>query len=230
MAVAGPFFELHPWNLVRMHFYLSCKSAKIFVGLAQMAKDLAKISVSVLSISWGVLGLGHVPHLFLRKGQMKHPITFSSLPTPLKKNFLRKISRRTIWVNSMIMYAFDSWFMSDPFMGSKFWQSLESFFTARITTLVRAVVDVCSLLMLLKVIFQERMGINLNLPPKCFSYIWNYVLIIWLSLSLPLLFLGAFNNHMDILLLFYDHPPYLCRHFYVSNVEKLFRLTTHLIL
>ena len=36
MGVAGPFFEPHPSNLVRIHFFLSCKSAEIFVALPQM--------------------------------------------------------------------------------------------------------------------------------------------------------------------------------------------------
>ena len=55
MGVAGPFFEPHPSNLVRIHFILSCKSAEIFVVIFQLVSNLAKISVSVLSISWGVL-------------------------------------------------------------------------------------------------------------------------------------------------------------------------------
>ena len=58
MDLTGPFFELHPPNLVRIHFFLGYKDAEIFVMIAQVVSDLAKISVSVLSISWGVLGLG----------------------------------------------------------------------------------------------------------------------------------------------------------------------------
>ena len=50
MGVAGPFFERHPPNLVRIHFLLSCKNAEIFVVISQVVSDLAKISVSVLSI------------------------------------------------------------------------------------------------------------------------------------------------------------------------------------
>ena len=45
-----------PSNLVRIHFILSCKSAEIFVVIFQLVSNLAKISVSVPSISWGVLG------------------------------------------------------------------------------------------------------------------------------------------------------------------------------
>ena len=51
MGVAGPFFEPRPSNLVRIHFILSCKSAEIFVVIFQLVFNLAKISVSVLSIS-----------------------------------------------------------------------------------------------------------------------------------------------------------------------------------
>ena len=36
MGVAGPIFEPHPPNLVRIHFSLSCKYAEIFVRLSQM--------------------------------------------------------------------------------------------------------------------------------------------------------------------------------------------------
>ena len=51
MGVAGPFFEPHPSNLVRIHFSLSCKNAEIFVVIFQVISNLAKISVSVPSIS-----------------------------------------------------------------------------------------------------------------------------------------------------------------------------------
>ena len=51
MDLAGPFFELHPLKLVRIHFFRSCKDAKIFVMISQVVSDLAKISVSVPSIS-----------------------------------------------------------------------------------------------------------------------------------------------------------------------------------
>ena len=57
MGVAGSFFEPHPSNLVRIHFILSCKSAEIFVVIFQLVSNLAKISVSVPSISRGVLVL-----------------------------------------------------------------------------------------------------------------------------------------------------------------------------
>ena len=55
VGVAGPFFEPHPSNLVRINFYLSCKNTEIFVVISQVVSNLAKISVSVPSISWGVL-------------------------------------------------------------------------------------------------------------------------------------------------------------------------------
>ena len=51
MGVASPFFEPRPSNLVRIHFFLSCKSAEIFVVIFQLVSNLAKISVSVPSIS-----------------------------------------------------------------------------------------------------------------------------------------------------------------------------------
>ena len=56
-GVADPIFELYPWNLVRIDIGLSCKSAEIFIRISQIVLDLAKISVSIQSISWGVLGL-----------------------------------------------------------------------------------------------------------------------------------------------------------------------------
>ena len=31
---------------------------------------------------------------------------------------------------------------------------------------------------------------------------------------------GSFKNHMDIILLFFDHPPTLVDNFYVLNVDK----------
>ena len=64
MGVAGPFFEPHPSNLVRFHFFLSCKNAKIFVVIFQLVSNWAKISVSVPSISWGVLGLACLLQFF----------------------------------------------------------------------------------------------------------------------------------------------------------------------
>ena len=56
MGVAGILFELHPPNLVRFHFFHSCKNAEILVVISVVVSDLPKISVSVLSISGGVLG------------------------------------------------------------------------------------------------------------------------------------------------------------------------------
>ena len=32
--------------------------------------------------------------------------------------------------------------------------------------------------------------------------------------------LGSFNNHVDIILLFFDHPPTSMDIFYVLNVDK----------
>ena len=49
MGVAGPFFEPHPSNLVRINFIFSCINAEIFVVIFQVVSNLAKISVSVLS-------------------------------------------------------------------------------------------------------------------------------------------------------------------------------------
>ena len=51
MCVAGSIFELHPPNFVRIHFFMSCKNAEIFVMISQVVPDLAKISVSQTSIS-----------------------------------------------------------------------------------------------------------------------------------------------------------------------------------
>ena len=59
MSVVGPIFEPHPSNLVRIHFFLSCKNAEIFVVIFQVVSNLAKISVSVPSIPWGVIGLAY---------------------------------------------------------------------------------------------------------------------------------------------------------------------------
>ena len=51
MGVAGPIFELHPSNLVRIYIFLCCKSAENFVTKSQVVLELAKISVIVPSIS-----------------------------------------------------------------------------------------------------------------------------------------------------------------------------------
>ena len=50
MDVAGLFLQQRPPNLVRIHFFLSCKNVEIFVMTFQVVFNLAKISVSVLSI------------------------------------------------------------------------------------------------------------------------------------------------------------------------------------
>ena len=60
MGVAGSIFEPHPPNFVRIHLFMSCKNAKIFVMISQVVPDLAKISVSQMSISSDVLGIGYV--------------------------------------------------------------------------------------------------------------------------------------------------------------------------
>ena len=59
MEVAGLIFKPHPSNVVRIHFLPSCKNAKRFFMISKVVSDLAKISVSVPSISWGVLGKWH---------------------------------------------------------------------------------------------------------------------------------------------------------------------------
>ena len=56
MGVAGLLFEPHSSNLVWIHYFVKCKSAEFFVMISQIVSELAKISVSVSSISWGVLG------------------------------------------------------------------------------------------------------------------------------------------------------------------------------
>ena len=57
MGMAGLFFEPGPPNLVRIHFELSCKNAEILVIISKVVTELAKISLSVQSISREVLGL-----------------------------------------------------------------------------------------------------------------------------------------------------------------------------
>ena len=66
MGVAGSIFEPHPPNFVKIHFFMSCKNAEIFVMISQVVPDLAKISVSQTSISWDVLGLFHMYHTFFQ--------------------------------------------------------------------------------------------------------------------------------------------------------------------
>ena len=51
LGVEGPFFEVHPLNLVRIYFFISCKNAEIFEMISQVVSDFANISVSVPSIS-----------------------------------------------------------------------------------------------------------------------------------------------------------------------------------
>ena len=57
MGVAGLFFEPRPPNLVRIHFELSCKNAETLVLISSAVVELAKISLSVQSISREVLVL-----------------------------------------------------------------------------------------------------------------------------------------------------------------------------
>ena len=57
MSVAGVFLMLHPPNLVRIHLTPSFKNAESLFMISQLAEDLAKISVSLPSISRGVLAL-----------------------------------------------------------------------------------------------------------------------------------------------------------------------------
>ena len=57
MGMAGSVSKLHPPNFERIHFFMSCKNAEIFVMISQVVSDLAKISVSAPSIPREVLGL-----------------------------------------------------------------------------------------------------------------------------------------------------------------------------
>ena len=41
MGVAGSFFEPQPSNVVKIHFFLSCKNAEIFVVIFQVVFNLA---------------------------------------------------------------------------------------------------------------------------------------------------------------------------------------------
>ena len=71
--MVGPIFELQPSNLVRIPIFLSCKNAENFVTKSQVVLELAKISVSVLSISWGFLDLvfKYLSHLLFEKSAIK---------------------------------------------------------------------------------------------------------------------------------------------------------------
>ena len=40
MGVAGPIFELHPSYFVRIHMFLSCKDASIFVAISDNLKPI----------------------------------------------------------------------------------------------------------------------------------------------------------------------------------------------
>ena len=57
MGMVGLFFELHPPNLGRIHFFCSCKDAKILVMISLVVTNLAKSVWSAPSISWDVLAL-----------------------------------------------------------------------------------------------------------------------------------------------------------------------------
>ena len=55
MGVAGSIFELHPSNLVRIHIFVSCKDAEIFVTIFQMVQISQNQCGSAPSISCDVL-------------------------------------------------------------------------------------------------------------------------------------------------------------------------------
>ena len=105
MGVAGPFFEPQPSNLVRIHFFLSCKDAEIFAVIFQLVSNLAKICVSVPSISWGVLDLVYPWHFFKEDYVMERKITSMSVSINLVHLFVvcqitNKISSiYKIWLN-----------------------------------------------------------------------------------------------------------------------------------
>ena len=80
MGVAGSIFELHPPNFVRIHIFMSCKNAEIFVMISQVVSDLAKISVSQTSISETSLNKDTIQYiytfilsLFLEPFSFEHP-------------------------------------------------------------------------------------------------------------------------------------------------------------
>ena len=60
MGMAGSIFELTHPNFQRIHFFMNCKIAEIFVMISQVVSDIPKISVSQMSISSDVLGIGYV--------------------------------------------------------------------------------------------------------------------------------------------------------------------------
>ena len=83
---------LHPPNLVRIHFLPSCKNAEIFVVISQVVSDLAKISVSVPSISWGVLGLMQECRVSCKKTiDLKYRSFKELYGTPRKSEEFRRI-------------------------------------------------------------------------------------------------------------------------------------------
>ena len=57
IAVAETIFKLHPLNSVGILTTQICKDIKTFVKISEVVSDLTKISVSVPSKSWEVLGL-----------------------------------------------------------------------------------------------------------------------------------------------------------------------------
>ena len=77
MGVAGPIFYPHHSHLVRIHIFLSCKSAEIFVALPQMVLKLAKSVWSAPSISWDVLALA-----YCGGGHMTRGLTIINVKVP----------------------------------------------------------------------------------------------------------------------------------------------------
>ena len=57
MGVAGPIFELHPSNLVRINIILSCKDAEIFPNGLDLTKSVWECSVHILRCPWLSLAL-----------------------------------------------------------------------------------------------------------------------------------------------------------------------------
>ena len=55
MGVAGILFELHPPNLVRFHFFYSCKTAEIWVVILSHMRQDPLTPVSPMSKRGGVI-------------------------------------------------------------------------------------------------------------------------------------------------------------------------------
>ena len=82
--------------MVRIHISLSCKSAENFVIKSQVVLELAKISVSVPSISWGVLAI--FMDWFWNQGYLWTPHdpgkTWKIENFQISKNFKKSIRRQ----------------------------------------------------------------------------------------------------------------------------------------